>query len=250
MVSKALSSAPRRRMAWSRAAANCDSVSSPSPAGPRRQQGEHGGRGPVGDGRGPLHPDHLPGVLDQTESLDQPPGGHQRLGRRAPPRCAGRPGHMVRLEPERPARRGAATSASRWAAPRRCTTATSPADPGRRHLFRGLGPVPPVGGEQGAVAGHQEQAGRPAEPGQPADVGRRGDHRPSTACRRRRPRRTAPAAVEATGDVQGGHGAGRPAGASRGRPAAASSSWRDGIDGQAVARGRRSRRCSRRTPGR
>ena len=105
MVSNALSSAPRWRMAWSRAAAKprLGQVALRSPTAGHGQQGEDVGQGLVGDGRGPLHAGHLGGILVHPQALDHPLGGHQLTGAEdAGPRPLARPGHVVGLQSHRP----------------------------------------------------------------------------------------------------------------------------------------------------
>ena len=133
MVSKALSSAPPRRMAWSRAAANRDSVSScRHPGRPAAaSRGRTSAEGPVGDGRGPLHPGHLAGVLDHPQASTRPRVGTSATGgEELVPRRAGRPGHVVGLQTERRRHPRPGRPAPRAGpARRRCTTSTSSPTP-------------------------------------------------------------------------------------------------------------------------
>ena len=174
MVSKAVPSAPPRRMAVSRARAN-SLLGDPAR---RRQQGQHLGQGGVGDGRGPGHAGHLAGVLHLAQRLDHP-GGRHHLGTPRSSSVQRRLAAQVTLSASRPTRRrparARARTASRWAAGAADLDVDRPADPGRRHLLGRLGPVAAVGGEQGPVGGDHQHAGRAGEPGQVAHVGQVGD---------------------------------------------------------------------------
>ena len=192
IVSKALSSAPRWRMAWSRAAANRDSVSLPSADAGRGQQGEHRAQRLVGDGRGPLHPGHLAGVLDQAQALDHPPGGDQLGPSKSSSQDAlARPGDVVRLQAHRPTAPAARHQRLPLDLHPADAVSTSAPTPAAGQLLGAWVRYRPSVVSRARVPGDQQQPGRAGEPGQPPDVGRRGHQQA-----RRRPPSSGPAVAE------------------------------------------------------
>ena len=203
------------------------------PAGPGRgQQRQHVGQGLVGDGRGPLHADHLAGVLHDPQAFHDPTVGDSEAG--ANSSCHDRWADQLTWSASsptvaRPAAAAASASRCAWTPP--IETSMSVATPAAASCSTDCVRYRPSVASRARSPVDQQQPGRTGEAAQPADVGRGADHqRVDRALVGRgadeRPAESAePAPHPGGGQGWRGHGA-QPAGVARCRWSTASTARR------------------------